>query len=85
MECQVAAGVGLNKSGVDDGWTMTSTNVSKDSIGLLCNHCGKTFSAFLHQMADQNAKVACPDCREGDCKPAKAKPGAAKRLAKKMI
>jgi DNA-directed RNA polymerase subunit RPC12/RpoP len=64
---------------------MTGANASNDSIELLCNHCGKTFSAFLHQMADKNAKVACPDCREGDCRPAKAKAGAAKRPAKKII
>jgi|CZLA01.1.fsa_nt_gi DNA-directed RNA polymerase subunit RPC12/RpoP len=54
---------------------MTSANASHDSIELLCNHCGKMFSAFLHQMADKNAKVACPDCRKGgDGKPPKAKP-----------
>ena len=65
---------------------MTSANVRNDSIELLCNHCGQTFSAFLHQMADKNAKVACPDCREGgDCKPPKAKPGAAARRVKKII
>jgi len=60
---------------------MTSTDMSKDSIELLCNHCGQTFSAFLHQMAEQNEKVVCPSCREGDCRPAKAEPGAKKRPA----
>lgn len=65
---------------------MTNANVSNDSIELLCNHCGKTFSAFLHEMADKNAKVACSDCREGgDCNPPKAKPGAAARPVKKNI
>jgi uncharacterized Zn finger protein len=35
----------------------------KDQIDLLCEDCGETFSDFLHQMADQNAKVAtCPKC-----------------------
>jgi DNA-directed RNA polymerase subunit RPC12/RpoP len=55
---------------------VTSTNMSSDSIELLCNHCGQTFSAFLHQMADKNAEVVCPNCRKTlDCKPAKvAKP-----------
>jgi len=49
-----------------------NTNGSKDTIELLCNHCGQTFSTFLHQMADQNAKIVCPNCREGvDCQPAK--------------
>ena len=64
---------------------MTGTNVSNDSIELLCNHCGKTFSAFLHQMADKNAKVVCPSCGgNSDCKPSKAtKPGAASRPVKK--
>jgi uncharacterized Zn finger protein len=37
--------------------------MKKDSIDLLCENCGQTFSDFLHQMADQNAKVAtCPKC-----------------------
>ena len=64
---------------------MTGTNMSNDSIELLCNHCGQTFSAFLHQMADKNAKVVCPNCRETpDCKPAKAtKPVAGARPVKK--
>ncbi len=49
---------------------MENANVSDDSIEALCNLCGKTFSAFLHEMADQNAKVVCPECRENpDCKP----------------
>jgi len=34
-----------------------------DEIDMLCEECGQTFSAFLHEMADQNAKVAtCPKC-----------------------
>ena len=64
---------------------MSSANVSKDSIELLCNQCGQTFSAFLHQMADKNSQVVCPNCRErGDCGPAKADPTAAARTAKKV-
>ncbi len=52
---------------------MTSSDMSNDTIEALCNHCGQTFSAFLHEMADQNAKVVCPNCREtADCKPPKA-------------
>ena len=64
---------------------MTSTNMSNDSIELLCNHCGQTFSAFLHQMADKNAKVVCPNCGGNhDCKAPRAdKPGA--RSVKKTI
>ena len=30
---------------------------------LLCDDCGQTFSEFLQEMADKNAKVAtCPKC-----------------------
>jgi uncharacterized Zn finger protein len=30
---------------------------------LLCEDCGQTFSEFLQEMADKNAKVAtCPKC-----------------------
>lgn len=65
---------------------MGSPNVSNDSIEHLCNHCGQTFSAFLHEMADQNAKVVCPNCREGDCRPAKADEATSgQRPAKKII
>jgi len=66
---------------------MTSTDMSKDSIELLCNHCGQTFSAFLHQMADKNAKVVCPNCGGNhDCKPPRAaKPVAGARSVKKTI
>ena len=53
---------------------MTSTNSSNETVDALCEHCGKTFSAFLHEMAEKNAKVVCPNCREGDCRPAKAGP-----------
>jgi hypothetical protein len=64
---------------------MTSGDMSNDSIEALCNHCGQTFSAFLHEMADKNAKVVCPNCRETpDCKPAKAaKPVARTRRVKR--
>ena len=57
-------------------------------IDLLCNHCGQTFSAFLHEMADQNAKVtACPNCgKVHDGKPPRtAKPVAGARPIKKTI
>jgi hypothetical protein len=64
---------------------MTSTNLSDDSIELLCSQCGQTFSTFLHQMADNNAKVVCPNCREGDCRPTKEESGAAPRPVKKIV
>jgi hypothetical protein len=52
--------------------------MSDESIDLLCHRCGKTFSAFLHQMQEQNSKVVCPDCRENpDCEPPKSARGAA--------
>jgi hypothetical protein len=37
--------------------------MSEQPIDLLCHECGKTFSAFLLQMADQNEKVVCPACQ----------------------
>jgi len=47
--------------------------MSPDAIDMLCEKCGQTFSAFLHQMAEQNEKVVCPNCREnGDCEPPSA-------------
>ncbi|HEY6303516.1 MAG TPA: hypothetical protein VIX14_10655 [Terriglobales bacterium] len=66
---------------------MDNANVSNDSIERLCNYCGKTFSAFLHEMADQNAKVVCPDCRKSpDCKPPKtAKTVAGMRSTNKTV
>jgi DNA-directed RNA polymerase subunit RPC12/RpoP len=59
--------------------------MSSDSIDLLCEHCGQTFSAFLHEMAEKNEKVVCPNCRASrDCKPAKApKPTTGARPVKK--
>ncbi len=38
-------------------------NMSDEKIDVLCDDCGEAFSAFLHDMADHNAKVtACPKC-----------------------
>jgi DNA-directed RNA polymerase subunit RPC12/RpoP len=54
-------------------------NTKSQTIESLCNRCGKEFSAFLHQMEKQNAKVVCPDCgAENECPPATAKRSAAK-------
>jgi len=37
--------------------------MSDKQADLLCEGCGETFSNFLQEMADQNAKVAtCPKC-----------------------
>jgi RNase P subunit RPR2 len=39
------------------------TNMSDDKLDVLCEDCGQAFSDFLHEMADQNAKVTtCPKC-----------------------
>jgi hypothetical protein len=63
-----------------------STNLGNDSIEVLCHQCGQTFSTFLHEMADNNAKVVCPNCREGgDCNPPKTVPGRAERPVRKII
>src|SRR3977135_4221601 len=44
-----------------------------DEIDMLCEECGQTFSAFLHEMADKNERVVCPNCRAGrDCNSPKA-------------
>jgi uncharacterized Zn finger protein len=43
--------------------SVSKDSVSKDSIDRLCEDCGETFSEFLQEMAEQNAKVAtCPKC-----------------------
>jgi uncharacterized Zn finger protein len=52
----------------------------------LCDQCGETFSNFLQEMADQNAKVAtCPKCGKihDFTPPAQTKP--APRKVKKLI
>jgi uncharacterized Zn finger protein len=59
--------------------------MSDEKIDLLCEHCGQTLSDFLHEMADQNAKVAtCPHCGKiHEFKPPKAaKPVARARSVK---
>jgi len=67
---------------------VTRTNMSAEQIDLLCNNCGQAFSAFLHEMADHNAKVtSCPNCgKVHDVKPPKTtKPVARARPIKKTI
>ncbi|MGA7079264.1 MAG: hypothetical protein WBQ43_21090 [Terriglobales bacterium] len=66
-------------------WGNDKDLMMTDSIDLLCERCGQTFSAFLHEMAEQNEKVVCPNCRTSrDCKPAKPdKPVAGPRTVKK--
>jgi DNA-directed RNA polymerase subunit RPC12/RpoP len=39
------------------------SDVKEEKTDLLCGECGETFSNFLQEMADQNAKVTtCPKC-----------------------
>jgi len=57
-----------------------------DEIDMLCEECGQTFSAFLHEMADQNEKVVCPNCRASrDCgAPKAAEPVARARSVRRI-
>jgi uncharacterized Zn finger protein len=52
-------------------------DMSDENTDLLCEDCGQAFSDFLHEMADQNAKVTtCPKCGKIHEFPSKAaKPG----------
>lgn len=36
--------------------------MSNKKINVVCKNCGQAFSAFLRDMAEHNAKVACPNC-----------------------
>lgn len=57
-----------------------------ETIDFSCEDCGETFSAFLQEMADQNAKVtACPKCgKQHPFEPPKAaKPVAQARPSKR--
>jgi len=62
--------------------------MSDEKIDLLCQHCGQAFSAFLHEMAEKNAKVTtCPSCGKSHefSPPKAAKPVAGARSIKKTI
>ena len=42
---------------------MNDNTVNSDALEPLCNDCDETFSEFLTEMAELNAKVAtCPKC-----------------------
>lgn len=42
---------------------MSDEAVKNDAVEPLCEGCDETFSEFLNEMAEQNAKVAtCPKC-----------------------
>jgi DNA-directed RNA polymerase subunit RPC12/RpoP len=38
--------------------------MDEPAVEVSCKNCGKTFSAFLKEMADKNAEVTCPSCGE---------------------
>jgi hypothetical protein len=38
--------------------------MNEPAIDVFCKHCGKTFSAFLKEMAEKNYKAMCPCCGE---------------------
>ena len=61
-------------------------NNMSDEIDMLCEECGQTFSAFLHEMADKNEKVVCPNCRASrDCNsPKAAEPVAGARSVRRI-
>jgi predicted Zn finger-like uncharacterized protein len=56
---------------------MANKNMNGEATDLLCPHCNATFAAFLHDLAEKNARVVCPSCgKEHGSKPPKAgKPG----------
>jgi len=54
--------------------------MSNDSIDVLCEHCGQTFSTFLHQWPTrmQGGVPNCRDKHDGDS-PKSSEPGAGAR------
>jgi hypothetical protein len=36
--------------------------MGQPTVEVLCQNCGQTFTAFLKNMADKNARVVCPHC-----------------------
>jgi len=43
-------------------FVMGRKTISEPTLEVLCKNCGKTFTAFLQEMADKNAEVTCPFC-----------------------
>jgi len=56
---------------------------SANDLEVLCRHCGRALSEFLHEMEEHNAEVVCPSCgkkhvgknRAGDDPPGTAPTG----------
>jgi DNA-directed RNA polymerase subunit RPC12/RpoP len=57
--------------------------MDQETTNLLCNHCNKTFEAFLHDLAEKNAKVVCPSCGQTHTPNDASKPVARARPPKK--
>jgi endogenous inhibitor of DNA gyrase (YacG/DUF329 family) len=52
--------------------------MDEETIEVLCEHCGQTFTAFLKQMAEKNAEATCPCCgKSGGKGPSSVMPPAA--------
>jgi DNA-directed RNA polymerase subunit RPC12/RpoP len=53
--------------------------MDEPAMEVFCKNCGKTFTAFLKEMADKNAEVTCPSCGKSgeNCGPSAAMPPAA--------
>jgi DNA-directed RNA polymerase subunit RPC12/RpoP len=51
--------------------------MTEPTVDVLCKNCGQTFTAFLDRMAEQNAEVTCPSCKDNaNVPPSSAPPGA---------
>jgi len=37
-------------------------DMDADKIELTCKDCTGTFLAFLHEMAEHNGRITCPQC-----------------------
>ena len=78
-----AGSSGQTKTNMND----EARNMNDEKVDHLCEDCGQTFSDFLHEMADKNAKVTtCPKCGKIHEFPSKAaQPAAGTRPVKKII
>jgi uncharacterized Zn-finger protein len=37
-------------------------DMDEDKIELMCKGCSGAFVTFLHEMAEHNGKITCPQC-----------------------
>jgi len=78
------------KSQIDTAAKGRGVMLNDDKLDGLCADCGESFSIFLHEMADHNAKVAtCPRCGKPHLHkppaPKVDKPVALQRRARKSV